>query len=117
MPGIATLSRQDALLGWIPRHYGASTASQAATIARSSEVISVTLPGGIAFAHAALRPISRALRLMCAASSSRMPFGAVTIDAQTGSAAWHMLQRDRMISSTFAKGAGPPCALTLASRG
>ena len=67
--------------------YGAPADSQAATIARSSEVISVTLPGGIAFAHAALRPISCALRLMCAASSSRMPLGAVTIEAQTGSAA------------------------------
>ena len=38
--------------------------SQAAMVARSSPVISVTLPGGIALDHAALRPISRALRWM-----------------------------------------------------
>src|SRR5882724_4582709 len=36
--------------------------SQAAISARSSPVISVTLPGGIAFDQAALRPIRRALR-------------------------------------------------------
>lgn len=36
--------------------------SHAAISARSSPVISVTLPGGIAFDHAALRPIRRALR-------------------------------------------------------
>lgn len=36
--------------------------SHAAISARSSPVISVTLPGGIALDHAALRPIRRALR-------------------------------------------------------
>jgi len=40
----------------------APASSQAAMVARSSPVISVTLPGGIALDHAALRPISRALR-------------------------------------------------------
>ncbi len=69
------------------RHYLARVVSHAAIWARSSPVISVTLPGGIALDHAALRPISRALRRIWSASSSRMAFGAVTIVAHTGSAA------------------------------
>ena len=69
------------------RHYLAGIASQAAIFARSSPVISVTFPGGIAFDHAALRPINRALRRTCSESSNRMAFGAVTIDVHTGSAA------------------------------
>src|SRR6202011_3989471 len=32
-----------------------------------------------------------------------MPLGAVTIFSQTGSAPWHILHRDRTISSTLAK--------------
>src|SRR6202035_2624775 len=32
-----------------------------------------------------------------------MPLGAVTMDSQTGSAAWHILHRDMIISSTLAK--------------
>src|SRR5581483_2257091 len=66
-----------------PRHHGASDATptqrrgcqvapiyrtsdstHAAITARSSAVISVTLPGGIALAQAALRPMRRALRWM-----------------------------------------------------
>ncbi len=44
--------------------YGAPAASHAAIWVRSSPVISVTFPRGIALDHAALRPISRALRWM-----------------------------------------------------
>ena len=72
--------------GRLHRHCGAPADNHSLITARSSAVISVTFPGGIAFAHAAFRPISRALRLMWAESSSKMRFGAVTIDAQTGSA-------------------------------
>jgi hypothetical protein len=46
-----------------------------------------------------------------------MPFGAVTIPAQTGSAAWHMLQRDRMISSAAANVGEAGSAPVLMSRG
>ena len=40
---------------------------------------------------------------MCSGRSSRIAFGAVAIDAHTGSLAWHMLQRVDTISSTCAK--------------
>src|SRR4051812_8468137 len=90
--------------------------AQAASTARSSPVISVMLPGGIALDHAALRAISRALRWMLSAVSSSTPLGAVTMPSHTGSDAWHMLQRDVTISSTWAK-AGCTLAAALASRG
>ena len=55
---------------------------------------------------------------MWSALSSRMPFGAVTMPAHTGSAAWHMLQRDSTISSTLAKvGCRWTAIRVLASRG
>lgn len=91
--------------------------SHAAIWARSSPVISVMLPGGIALDHAALRPISRALRRICLESSSRMPFGAVMVPAYTGSAAWHMLHRDRTISSMLAKLGGAQTAPALIAPG
>src|SRR5215469_13751643 len=72
-------------------------------MARSSGVISVTLPGGIAFDQAALRAINRMLRWMCSGLSSSTAFGAVTMPSHTGSDAWHMLQREVTISSTCAK--------------
>src|SRR3954467_9509057 len=75
------------------------------------------LPGGIALDHAATRPIRRVLRWMCSGASSRMPFGAVTMPDQTGSAAWHMLQRDITISSTLASVGCADSALVLISRG
>ena len=50
-------------------------------MARSSLVISVMFPGGIAFDQAATRPIRRMLRWMFSGASSKMPFGAVTIPA------------------------------------
>src|ERR1700681_4531045 len=82
---------------------GAPASSHAASAARSSGVISVMLPGGMALDQAELRPIRRAFRLMCWASSSRMPRGAVGIEAHTGSAAWHGLHRDEMMFSTALK--------------
>src|SRR5215467_7980866 len=94
---------------------GAPASSQAASVARSSGVISVMLPGGMAFDHAALRPMMRALVRICSASSRRMPRGAVVMLAHTGSAAWQGLQRDEMMFSTALK-VGVPVEV-LASRG
>src|SRR3954453_9189070 len=86
-------------------------------MARSSLVISVMLPGGIALDQGGTGPIRRMLRWMCSGASSNMPFGAVTMPAQTGSGAWHMLQRDITISSTLASVGCADSALVLTSRG
>src|SRR5579871_523406 len=95
---------------------GAPEASQAAIVARSESVISVMLPGGMAFDHAALRPIRRAWRRMCSGPSRRIAFGAVASEGHTGSAAWHMLHRVPTIRSTWAKLA-PDAAAVMAPGG
>src|SRR5580704_7084761 len=82
---------------------GAPASSHAASTARSSGVISVILPGGMALDQAAFRPMMRALTRMWSASSSRMPRGAVVMLAHTGSAAWQGLHRDEMMFSTALK--------------
>src|SRR5579871_884109 len=97
--------------------YRAPSASQAASTARSSGVISVMLPGGIALDQAALRPIMRLLRMIASASSRRTPLGAAVIPSNTGSAAWHTLQRDSTTSWTAAKSCLGTLAAALASRG
>ena len=45
-------------------------------------------------AHGAAISISGACSRMCSSVSSKMPFGAAAMSAQTGSVAWHMAQRD-----------------------
>src|SRR5262249_55608001 len=89
------------------RHSGDTpAASHDAIAARSAAVISVTLPGGIALDHAALRPIRGALRQTCSAVSRRIAFGAAASVGHTGSAAWHMLQRVLTMRMTSVKSPG-----------
>src|SRR5262245_47346614 len=98
--------------GGSPYHCaGAPAASHAASNRRSSAVMSVTLPGGMASERTALISISRAWVRMFWALSSRSPFGAAAKPAHTGSPVWHMLQRDTTMSSMAAKrgtGSGGP---------
>src|SRR5258708_10067992 len=83
------------------RHFpGSPAAIQDARTSRSCGVISVMLPGGIACERTATISIKRACRRICSSLSSITPFGATGIPAQTGSAAWHMLQRERTIFDT-----------------
>src|SRR3954454_25269538 len=68
---------------------GAPAAIQVARIWRSSGVISVMLPGGIACKRAALISIRRAWRRISSGSSSTKPFGGAWIPGQSGSLRWH----------------------------
>src|ERR1700674_488271 len=105
-----------AVPGSIRQLRGAPAASHAAKIARSFGVISVMLPGGMAFDRTACNSISRAARAMCSASSKIIPLGGAGIPAHTGSLAWHMLQRVKTRLVTAANfGAGS--AVEPASRG
>src|SRR5580704_9289407 len=79
---------------------GSPAAIQDARTSRSCGVISVMLPGGIACERTAKSSINRACRRICSSLSSITPFGAAGIPSQTGSAAWHMLQREITIFDT-----------------
>src|SRR6476620_2283193 len=81
---------------------GAPAASHDASVRRSSGVISVMLPGGIASERTAAAAISGACRWICSSVSSKTPLGGAASPAQTGSAAWHMAQRDITILLTSA---------------
>src|SRR5215472_2173877 len=81
---------------------GAPAASHDASVRRSSGVISVMLPGGMASERTAAAAISGACKRMCSSVSSKRPFGGAASPAQTGSAAWHMAQRDITIVLTSA---------------
>ena len=82
-------------------------ASQAATASRSSRVISVRLLGGIAWVMTAWMRMASACRAISSGVSRRTPFGAVTIPSQTGSAAWHIEQRDWIARTASSKEARP----------
>src|SRR5262245_15259320 len=116
---VATIAERVAAVGrahgpaWPPGNQGprrtgrAATARPAASVERSLSVISVMLPGGMARDCTAQISISRAWRRISLALSSRTSCGGEVIPAQTGSFAWHILQRDSTISSTVLKeGAG-----------
>src|SRR5579863_5074195 len=81
---------------------GAPAAIHDASVIRSAPVISVMLPGGMKFERTATTSISGARTAICSSLSSSTPIGAAAMPAQTGSAAWHMLQRDTMMSETCA---------------
>src|SRR5580704_10702698 len=90
---------------------GAPAASHDASVRRSSGVISVMLPGGIASERTAAAAISGACRRICSSVSSKTPLGGAASPAQTGSAAWHMAQRDITIlltSANFGVGGNAP---------
>src|SRR5215218_789446 len=75
------------------------TASQVATALRSSRVISVMLLGGMAWVSTLWMRMISAWRAISSGVSRRKPFGAVVMPSQTGSAAWHMEQRDWIVST------------------
>src|SRR5262245_26048613 len=68
------------------------------------------LEGGMALLHTEVAAISRAWALMRAGVSRSTPLGATDMPAQTGSTAWHMLQRLMTMSSTCWKLAGAASA-------
>src|SRR5262249_45773543 len=96
---------------------GAPAASHDASVRRSSGVISVMLPGGMASERTAATAISGACTRMCSSVRSRPLLGGAGARAQTGWAAWHMAQRDTTMLLTSATRGGGARAPPVTVRG
>src|SRR6185437_13878579 len=92
-----------------------SSLSQRPSVLRSSSVIWLKLLGGIAWVRTANSRIAGAKRAMCSGVSRRIPFGASPISS-IGWAAWHIMQRNWMMSTTSCGALGSSASAAAAGK-